>query len=413
MSERGLKVFKSSDELFHEIWEEIQQRQMGSITGLKELIEKLINHIMQKERELYLERHPEDRANGYYERSLTLNFGTFGLKVPRVRIGSSFRPSILPPAWKRVNKDYEELLLGLLSNGYSKAQIKQTLKQLGMDYSEEALKNVVEMVKERLDYFKQRTFKCDWLSIFIDAYHGKMRVEGGKVVEVSIFVAVGIDLEGYKHLIGFWVLKGRETKGFWTEVLQDMINRGIHRVLLFVTDDFSGLRGVIKGLFPFSEHQLCVTHLRRNLKGKLKKELYRRVRELLQKLRVAEDEAEGRELMEEVLKVVSEQSEQYAKRLRGKIDNYIAFLKYPRGIRGHLYTTNPVEGLNAGIDLMRLELGGYFPSRQCVEVNLFIQAVNLEDRWLRKPMPKVASCVYEIRQLFQLRYGLNEDDMEE
>ena len=99
--------------------------------------------------------------------------------------------------------------------------------------------------------------------------------------------------------------------------------------------------------------------------------------------------------------------------LQSKTEQYITFLKYPRQIRGHLYTTNPVEGLNAGLELMRLELGGYFPSQDCLEMNLFIQAVNLEDRWQRKPMPKVVSCVYEIRQLFQLRYGLNEDDLEE
>lgn len=402
----------TSKELFDMLWKEIEDRGLEKISGIKELLEMLLNAIMVKEREVYLQRHPEDRANGFYERRLGLRFAELNLRVPRVRIGNQFRPSILPPHWKRVDRDYEELILGMIANGYSKSQMKQSLNRLGLPFSEEALEAVVELVKEKLEYFKKRPLKSDWLCVFIDAYHGGMRVPEGRVVDVSIFVAVGIDLEGQKHLLGFWVLKGRENKGFWIEVLQDLITRGLHRVLLFVTDDFSGLSGVIRELFPGAEHQLCLVHLRRALKRKLQRGLYSRVSRALHRLRHAEDAEEGRQIMQEIVEVVSEQDKRYGNALQGKIEQYIAFLKYPRQIRGHLYTTNPVEGLNAGLELMRLELGGYFPSQDCLEVNLFIQAVNLEDRWQRRPMPKVASCLYEIRQLFQLRYGLNEDDEE-
>jgi len=408
--DRGITT---SNELFEMVWEEIQNKGLNKIPGIKELLEMLLNAIMMKEREVYLQRHPEDRANGFYERRLGLRFSEVDLKVPRVRFGRQFRPTILPPHWKRVDRDYEELLLGMLANGYSKSQMKQSLKRLGLSFSDDALEAVVELVKEKLEYFKQRSLKSDWLCVFIDAYHGGMRIPEGRVVEVSIFVAVGIDLDGQKHLLGFWVLRGRENKGFWIEVLQDLISRGLHKVLLFVTDDFSGLTGVIKELFPGTEHQLCLVHLRRALKRKLQKSLYSKISRALHRLRHAEDAEEGRQIMKEVVDVVSEQDSRYGKMLQNKTEHYIAFLKYPRQIRGHLYTTNPVEGLNAGLELMRLELGGYFPSQDCLEVNLFIQAVNLEDRWQRKAMPKVVSCLYEIRQMFQLRYGLNEDGTEE
>lgn len=82
---------------------------------------------------------------------------------------------------------------------------------------------------------------------------------------------------------------------------------------------------------------------------------------------------------------------------------------YPEEVRKHIYTTNPVESVNSGIELMRLELGGYFPSLDCLEINLFIQIVNLQDRWWQRPVPTVLGCSYKLRQLFTPRYELTED----
>jgi len=80
----------------------------------------------------------------------------------------------------------------------------------------------------------------------------------------------------------------------------------------------------------------------------------------------------------------------------------------PSEVRGHIYTTNVVESLNAGIERMRLELGGYFPSRNALKVNLFIRMVKLQDRWWKGPIPTVRARSYELKQLFALRYELDE-----
>jgi len=92
-----------------------------------------------------------------------------------------------------------------------------------------------------------------------------------------------------------------------------------------------------------------------------------------------------------------------------KAGRYLAFLEYPEEVRKHIYTTNPVESVNAGIELMRLELGGYFPSRQALEVNLFIQVVNLQDRWWKRPISTVRAKSYELLQIFTLKYELAEN----
>jgi transposase-like protein len=153
---------------------------------------------------------------------------------------------------------------------------------------------------------------------------------------------------------------------------------------------------------------LCLTHFRRNLKNELSRELYAKVKEKLERLKVAEDVAEGEELMRGIAELVEKEKPKKAKEIRKKIKNYVSFLNYPRGVRKHIYTTNPVEGLNRGLELMRLELGGYFPSLECLEANLFVQAVNLADRWQRRPLPTVRALRSELNRLLVLRYELEE-----
>ncbi len=257
----------------------------------------------------------------------------------------------------------------------------------------------------------------EWLDQLVDEMYARMQ-EGQrpalaflleqllKLQEISLLVAVGIDLEGRKEVLSFWTLQGRESKAFRVEVLQDLITRGVHRVLLFVTDNFRGLREVIAKLFPYAEHQLCLLHLERNLRAQLSTPAFKEARTWLKKVRYARDREEGREAFARLVERVAREQPGMTRELQAKEKGYLAFLGYPEEVRGH----NLVESLNAGIERMRLELGGCFPSREALEVNLFIQIVNLQDRWWRKPVPAVQARSYELKQLFALRYELDEEE---
>lgn len=400
------------DQLIDEMYARMQE---GERPALSFLLEHLLNKIMERERTHYL-ASPEgrhDQANGFYTRSLHLTLGRLQLKVPRVRYGHTFRPSILPPRWKRVHKDYEELLIAMLANGYSSSQIQRALDSLNLPFSADALEDAKALIRDQLDFYRSQPLKPDWFALFLDAYHARLRTEGGKLQDLTLFVAVGIDLEGHKEVLGFWVLQGRENKAFWGEVLQDLISRGVHRVLLFVTDDFRGLREVIAKLFPYAEHQLCLVHLHRTLKAQLSPSAFKEARIWLKKVRYARDREEGREAFARLVERVAREKPSWARELQAKQEGYLAFLGYPEEVRGHIYTTNLVESLNAGIERMRLELGGYFPSREALEVNLFIQVVNLQDRWWHKPVPAIQARSYELKQLFTLRYELDEEEQAE
>ena len=408
---RKPKNYPFSDQWLEDLVKTIQNTvESGGRTkpALSYILQTLINAIMEKERELFLREHPENSANGFYQRKLYLSFDNLDLKVPRVRFGNSFRPAILPERWKRVDKDYEELLIAMLANGYSKAQMQRTLKKLNLPYCQESVDDVVDLIKDRLDFFKRQPLKSDWFALFIDAYWGKLKdPETKTLTDVSIFVALGIDLDGFKHILGYWVLKGRESKAFWLEVFQDLINRGLKRVLILVTDDFKGITNVTSKLFPYAQHQLCVIHLTRNLKSKLSRKDYRRVRTILTRIKTAVDKREGEALFMELCEVVRQKYPDWAKELGGKAQHYLAFLDYPIEVRKHIYSTNPVESINSGLQRMATEMGNFFPSERALEVNLFIQLANLQDRWLQKPLPAVSSVSYELYQKFVLTYGVD------
>ena len=387
-----------------------EQKETGNFS-LSSFLQDMINAIIEVERELYLEQHPENSANGFYNRNLLLTMGNLEIKVPRVRIGNSFRPSLLPPRWKRVDKDYENLLLALLVNGYSRSKIKRTLESLRLPYQEEAIDDLTDFIYDHLDAYKTSPLPEELFAVFIDAYHGKLRDENGKVVNISIFIALGIDMEGYKQILGYWIKQGRENTNFWIEVFQDMISRGVSKVGVFVTDDFSGLTSVIRKFFPQSDHQLCWVHMKRNLKREFEVKERKEMFGKLEKVKASTTKEEGRGHWEKFVETVKKYNPVMGKRYEERTENYLAFLDYPEEIRRYIYTTNAVESVNAGLEKMREDLGGYFPSQKSLEINLFVQLSNLNDMWMRKPIPKIRNNLYRLRQIMNVKFGIKKEEI--
>lgn len=394
-----------------DILEEYARRiRNGEKVGMPELLESIVSDIMRLERDTFLQRVPDESANGFYSRTLQLAIGKLDLKVPRVRHGKEFRPALLPPKWKRVDKDYENLLLAMLTNGYSQSQIEQAMHTLNMPYSQESVSLLTDLIQERSEMYRTSPLPDTMFAVFIDAYHSKMK-EDARMRDIAIFTALGIDHDGYKSILGYWVLEGKESKAFWADVFQDMVSRGLKKVQIFVTDDFPGVREIIAKLYPFSDHQLCYVHMQRNLMRQLPKKLYSEVKPHLYLTKESQTKEDGMKHFEDACSIIEKKTgdRQYADRLRDKAENYLAFLGYPVEVRRYVYTTNSVESINAGLDYIRRELGGYFPSRRSLDVNYFAQISNMNESWMRKPIGMIRSMSYELRQLHATKFELKEE----
>jgi transposase-like protein len=117
-----------------------------------------------------------------------------------------------------------------------------------------------------LSVFKTRELPSDAFVLYIDAYHCNIK-EKNKVRKASVYVVLGIDLQGNKDIFGFYTFFGSENKADWIKVFNDLIDRGLKRIMLIVSDDFPGISKAIEALFPYTDHQLCLVHLERNVKN--------------------------------------------------------------------------------------------------------------------------------------------------
>ena len=360
---------------------------------------------MNKEREEYLKENENDKANGNYKRKLNTSLGNLNIEVPRTRSGE-FRSEFLPPKYKRYDESFEELLFTFLINGDSKQEIIQKFKLRGINFSEKAYDEIFEYIKNRFEEFKTRELEENYFFIYIDAYHCMAKdIKDKRVKKAVVYTVVGIDTNANKSLLGFYSFFGNENKSTWMDVLQDLINRGLKKVLMFISDDFNGISEAIKAYFPYSDIQKCLIHLQRNIPKNMKKEDASYVNKKLQEIKYSADTYEkGLYIFEnEIIEVFKSKYLTYMNYLNSKKDEFLAFLKYPETIRKLINNTNPVESVHSTFEKQRIKKGGFFQSMDTLNVALFIATNKLHQKW--KANPLIKSKIYELNQIFVKKFG--------
>jgi transposase-like protein len=193
---------------------------------------ELLNSLMDKEREIFLRGQIEDnKANGFYERNIACNLGNLNLSVPRDR-NSSFRSAIMPDHWQRGDASYNEFLHNLILQSYSPNKIKSLLKSLNLPYSISDIEEIKEDLFIKAKELKNKQLTDNVFCIFIDAYHTQIKDEDNKIKKAVIYSIISIDLNGKKELCGFYSFFGSETKEDWLVIFNDLISRGLKRLLL-------------------------------------------------------------------------------------------------------------------------------------------------------------------------------------
>ncbi|MFN3739536.1 MAG: IS256 family transposase [Thermodesulfovibrionales bacterium] len=384
------------------ILEEISR--IDSREGIRLVSAILLNELMKKEREIYLREGLDNKANGYYERQLACFLGNLGLSVPRDRKGE-FRPAILPGQWQRADDSFEDFVLNIVLKSYSPNKIKALLHSMNLPYSPEQIEEIKEELYNKAKELRTGEIPENLLALFIDAYHCSIKDEETmRVKKAVIYNAIGMDLEGKKGFLGYYIYWGSESKEDWLEILNDLIKRGLKRVMIVVSDDFPGLYSAIKALFPNTDHQLCLVHMQRNIKKNMSKEDAKAFYEELQLIKRLKDFDKAILRFEEVVRRFEKKYPAYIKSLLEKKEQYFNYLKYPEAVRKHLYTTNIVENINSRIELVRQNTGGYFQSVRTAEVSIYVTVSRIEKNKWKKPLPLVKATLYELRQMFNSRF---------
>jgi len=254
---------------------------------MTEILRLGIQNLMELERDEHIgvgsyERGEDrlDYRNGYKSRTLYTRVGTLVLQVPQTRDGQ-FYPSIL----ERYQRSEKALVLALAEaylQGVSTRKMKKVTEELmGKEFSHTSISRFTSKLDAELDAWRERDFTKEYRYVILDARYESSRVDG-KIIDIACMVGIGIDYEGYRHVLGIdtaW----SETNSSWDRFIAGLKERGLKGVRLFTSDDHPGIHAAIKKHFPGAVWQRCQRHFTVNVMDHAPKskrdDLYQRLKE--------------------------------------------------------------------------------------------------------------------------------------
>jgi putative transposase len=321
----------------------------GVLAGLtKQILERALDEELTDhlgyERGDPVGRGSGNSRNGSTPKRLLTDVGAVDLDVPRDRAGS-FAPLIVPKGTSRMGK-FNDNIIALYTQGLSTRDIRKTLKKLyDVDVSPDLISRVTDGVLAELAEWQARPCDEVYPILYIDALVIKVRTSG-TVINRPAYVAVGVDVEGRKHVLGVWLGGVGEGAKFWLAVLSELSLRGVKDVLFVCCDGLKGLPEAIEATWPAASVQTCVVHLIRAsvryCSWKDRKRIAGALRPIYTapSVEAAADEMDSFEL---------EYSDRYPGIVavwRSAWERFTPFLAYPAVIRKIIYTTNMVESVN-------------------------------------------------------------------
>jgi putative transposase len=354
---------------------------------LKQLTKALVERAMQAELTHHLGYSKNDPAgrgsgntrNGASTKTLKGNFGEAVIEVPRDRNGT-FEPKIVGKHERRFS-GFDDKILSLYARGMTTREIQGHLQEIyGVEVSPSLISEVTDAVLEEVKGWQTRPLEPLYPILFLDALIVKMRHEG-KVENRAVYVAIGIDLDGRKDVLGLWTSPNEGAK-FWLQVLTELRNRGVKDIFIACVDGLKGFPQAIETVFPQAQVQLCVVHLvRASLNYVSWKDRKLVARDLKTIYRAATVEEAERERVE------------FVTRWNGKYptigalwqrnwERVIPFFAFPAEIRKIIYTTNAVESLNMSLR-KSLKTRGAFPSEEAALKVMYLALRNVIGKWER------------------------------
>jgi len=321
-------------------------------------------------------RGPGNSRNGTTAKTLLTDVGAVDLAVPRDRAGS-FEPQIVRKGQTRL-EGFNERIVALYARGMTTRDIRAHLREMyDVEVSADLISRVTDGVLEELAEWQSRPLDRVYPVIFIDALMVKIR--DGVVTNRAVYLAIGIDCDGEKQVLGLWVgpTTGESAK-FWLSVLSEVRSRGVADVCIVCCDGLTGLPDAISVVWPQAVVQLCVVHLiRASLRYASRKHWVPLARDL-RPVYTAADEAAAAAALEAFAGQWEARYPAIVKLWRAHWSEFTPFLAFPPEVRRVIYTTNLIESMNARLRKVTRNRG-QFPSEQAALKVLYLAVRNLED----------------------------------
>ena len=299
------------------------------------------------------------------------------VKVPRDR-NSTFEPVIIPKHEKRTPL-FNDQIISMYSFGMSTRDIQRHLQQVyGVTVSPETISNITESIMADVREWQNRPLEKSYPILFLDALRVNSR-QDGKNVNKALYVALAINWEGRKEVLGLW-LADTEGAKFWMSVLTDIKNRGVEDILIACMDGLTGFPDAVKAVFPDTHIQHCIVHMIRNSTKFVSYKDLKAVCRDLKEVYSAINAESGHEALEEFGKKWNDKYPMIQASWERNWNDLTEFFNYPKDIRRAIYTTNAIESLNFSLRKVTRNKSS-FPDDDSIYKVMYLAIKNASTRW--------------------------------
>jgi len=321
--------------------------------------------------------HSGNSRNGFSSKILKGEDGEMAIDIPRDRNGE-FEPQIIPKGQTRL-PIFNDKILALYSRGMSTRDIVATLHELyGVEVSPTLISRVTDHVLEQVQEWQSRPLDEIYPIVYLDCIVVKIR-QDKRVINKAIYLALGINLEGHKELLGLWISENEGAK-FWLTVLTELQQRGLKDIFIAAVDGLTGFPEAINTAYPKTKIQLCIVHMVRNslrfVSWKERKAVAADLKKIYQSLTVEEAERE----LEAFAQRWDEKFPTISQSWRKHWPNLITIFEYPDDIRKVIYTTNAIESLNSVIR-KAIKNRKVFPTDQSATKVIYLAIQAASKKW--------------------------------
>jgi putative transposase len=287
-----------------------------------------------------------NNRNGYTSKTLQTEDGQFELDTPRDRAGS-FEPKLVKKHQRRFTS-MDDKILFLYAQGMTTREIVETFKEMyDADISATLISKVTDAVLEQVVEWQSRPLDAVYPIVYLDCIVVKIR-QDKKVINKAVYLALGVNMEGHKELLGLWLSENEGAK-FWLNVLTELQNRGVKDILIACVDGLKGFPDAINTAFPQTQVQLCIVHMVRNSLKYVTWKDYKAVTADLKQIYQSVTEEEALLALDRFSDRWDDKYPQIIRSWRAHWHNLNTLFSYPEDIRKAIYTTNAIESLNSVI----------------------------------------------------------------
>jgi putative transposase len=358
---------------------------LGGEGLLAQLKKRLLERALAAEMDEHLgyERHAVqgrgsgNSRNGKGRKRILADGDQIEIETPRDRNGS-FEPQLIPKRQRRFS-GFNDKILALYAHGQSVRDIQSALEEMyGVEVSEGLISAVTDAVVEEVRQWQSRPLDPVYPIVFLDCIMVKSREEG-RVQNRAVYLALGVNMEGNKELLGLWIAKSEGAK-FWLGVITELRNRGVAEIFIACVDGLKGFPEAIEAVFPQTEIQLCIVHMIRNSVRYVPWKDRKAMCADLKSIYGADTADQAAEALERLAEQWDGRYPTVSQLWRNHWDRVTPFFAFPKDIRRAIYTTNAIESLNRSLR-KTLKTKGAFPNDESILKVMYLALERISKKW--------------------------------